>query len=1149
MRRALRRKIAMNRTVINAHYHAESPCRRQKGQGKYAPNICRVLAILASLVFMPSVRGADTSSAPFLQIFDAKWETIDERMPDIFAAGYGRLWLPPPARADSGGQSVGYDVYDRFDLGQPRNETLYGTETGLKQLVRNAHTAGVKVNTDFIANHNGFSDKTTFDNFGTPNDTSDDVTFLEAGGYPGFVLTLPGVPDGDFHDIALFQNELTERLAGLIDIDQSQNHQFIRHPVEAGNPQNIPSVGTQGIFGRPPANVPDPNNARFYPDQDLGGTVVFDPKLNQNVTLYDFNTTTPLAGDAVTDNATGLLIRNARWMIQEIGIDGFRFDATRHFERYVLEFLDQGIFRSKDDTLLDGSPNHPFSFSETGGDSDAFVASFIRKDIDNNNLGQIGGNRDSLDFNLFFSIRDNLSNNGFNNDWRNIKDRSVDRVDDGFANNGSQGVAFAQSHDDGPAHLNNVANAYLALRPGNWNVYLNADQFDDPLRDFPKPGREDALGGLYGETMTKLVSIRNTHGRGNYLDRTPSGDEKETLIYERENSALVVLSNRLDSGFDSRTVQTSFAPGTPLIELTGNAADATVDPNGDILGLLIVKPDGTVDLNVVRNRSPGAGGVEHGNGYLIYGVAKPQGQMRLTNAGGSDLSKVLGGSTPTAGQGGANGPSDNTLNGTTRLTDITVVHDSSFKLRIETDAVTLAGTARDRHADGDFGQFRIDEGRDKDGNVIADNVTPGDVAYGFTNFTDVNMPGFFQASGDGLYEQTIDTATLSEGRHYLTGRVYRHRNPATTTDNDPATAGDGGPAVFEEFRQVIYVDLLPPEAEFVSFEPFASNPNNPNERDLIVRSTDGTADNMHFFLDQGAAKSDAELLQMALDGQGNTGEYDANSWISGVFGVTSGNHTVSVVTFEPTFDGVNGFNVQRFAGLSTTTNLGAGLGDLDADGAFEVSDLFGAGSFEEVLYSENDLFNAAADVNADGLVDNRDLFDLGDELIAGGASSLVLDEYREVLRRRGDVNEDGSTNGDDVAHLHANFGGSGWLEDINVDGVVNMLDVETLITELALTSFADFDLDGIVDGGDFLTWQRGFGTSPAATFGQGDADLSGAVDGDDLTTWLSLFGTVGTPVGIASSAVVPEPNSMVLVFMGLVSFVASRRSGSERKCS
>ena len=78
---------------------------------------------------------ASVSAPPILQWFDGSFDTIEERLPDVFEAGVGALWLPPPGRADSGNQSVGYDPYDRFDLGSPDNETLYGTETGLKHLV------------------------------------------------------------------------------------------------------------------------------------------------------------------------------------------------------------------------------------------------------------------------------------------------------------------------------------------------------------------------------------------------------------------------------------------------------------------------------------------------------------------------------------------------------------------------------------------------------------------------------------------------------------------------------------------------------------------------------------------------------------------------------------------------------------------------------------------------------------------------------------------------------------------------------------------------------------------------------------------------------------------------------------------------------
>src|SRR5688572_5403692 len=92
-----------------------------------------LLAALAGLAWSTSSSHAEDVSAPaILQMYEARWETIEDRMADIHSIGYGQMWLPPPQRADTGGFSVGYDVFDRFDLGKPRSETLYGTEAGLK---------------------------------------------------------------------------------------------------------------------------------------------------------------------------------------------------------------------------------------------------------------------------------------------------------------------------------------------------------------------------------------------------------------------------------------------------------------------------------------------------------------------------------------------------------------------------------------------------------------------------------------------------------------------------------------------------------------------------------------------------------------------------------------------------------------------------------------------------------------------------------------------------------------------------------------------------------------------------------------------------------------------------------------------------------
>src|SRR4029078_10150717 len=94
---------------------------------------------------------------------------------------------------------------------------------------------------------------------------------------------------------------------------------------------------------------------------------------------------------------------------------------------------------------------------------------------------------------------------------------------------------------------------------------------------------------------------------------------------------------------------------------------------------------------------------------------------------------------------------------------------------------------------------------------------------------------------------------------YLTVRAFRHR--------DAATGGDGGPAVFTDFKQTIYVDRLKPISAIASFEPFARDPNTTQNRDLILESTDGTANSMAVFLDLPPNVTDAQIMQMVKHGE------------------------------------------------------------------------------------------------------------------------------------------------------------------------------------------------------------------------------------------------------------------------------------------
>ncbi|TWU29337.1 PEP-CTERM sorting domain-containing protein [Bythopirellula polymerisocia] len=87
---------------------------------------------------------------------------------------------------------------------------------------------------------------------------------------------------------------------------------------------------------------------------------------------------------------------------------------------------------------------------------------------------------------------------------------------------------------------------------------------------------------------------------------------------------------------------------------------------------------------------------------------------------------------------------------------------------------------------------------------------------------------------------------------------------------------------------------------------------------------------------------------------------------------------------------------------------------------------------------------------------------------------------------------------------------------------------------------ADFDEDGDVDGRDFLTWQRGYGTLIGASHSEGDADGDGDVDIDDIMLFKAQY---GPPAQLASALTfaVPEPSSAVLLTGGLLAFLLRRR--------
>ncbi|MEL7240049.1 MAG: hypothetical protein AAGK78_14425, partial [Planctomycetota bacterium] len=377
----------------------------------------------------------------------------------------------------------------------------------------------------------------------------------------------------------------------------------------------------------------------------------------------------------------------------------------------------------------------------------------------------------------------------------------------------------------------------------------------------------------------------------------------------------------------------------------------------------------------------------------MYGLATPEGTLSLSNVAG-----VLEGGTPTA-----------STNGTTRLADLEVITADTFDVTLQTTPVTLPGGFRDTAADGDNALLKINAGLDVNNSGNVDFVTPGTVQYGFETFTGKASP--LATGGDGEFVQTVDTAALPEGVNFVEVRAFRQRN-------------DGGPAVFTPFKKAIYVDRLAPESEVAEVRPLG--PDADDVQQFRVRSVDATANSAHTFLDLGADLSDAEVLAL-VNGSNRAGQIDRDLFAYGYGDLQAGNHALTVVLFEPT----GNVSVRRFGGLANGVGSGAGLGDIDGDGAFTTGDVVGLGSFEQFLYSQNRQFNAAADLDGDGRIDSPDLFGLEDLYRAAGATAAA-DEARAAELRRGNLN---STGGTDALDIDAMFdaidaGDDSWLFDL-----------------------------------------------------------------------------------------------------------------------
>lgn len=91
------------------------------------------------------------------------WKKLRAEAPRLAEMGFTAVWLPPASKGTEGTFSVGYDIYDLWDLGEFNQKnsvrTKYGTKQEYLDAISAVHEAGMQVYVDVVLNHKAGGDK------------------------------------------------------------------------------------------------------------------------------------------------------------------------------------------------------------------------------------------------------------------------------------------------------------------------------------------------------------------------------------------------------------------------------------------------------------------------------------------------------------------------------------------------------------------------------------------------------------------------------------------------------------------------------------------------------------------------------------------------------------------------------------------------------------------------------------------------------------------------------------------------------------------------------------------------------------------------------------------------------------------------------
>ncbi len=530
--------------------------------------LCK-LALFAALPLLLSAPSPSVGQEVILQYFNTSWKEMEDRLPEIAEAGYTSLWLPSPCKGASGTYSVGYDVFDRFDLGDRDQmgtvRTRYGTKAELLSLIRLGHRLGLRIYFDNIMAHNG----------GPLDDVPAGTLFP----------SIPGFVPQDFHlvrktgggwrkavdsvdwndewqvlnrnpfawDIAQEEPNTSFDATGQSEGVDHPKWRGIRHPgrTELYLDTDLP-VGTNGkgqnvytFANKEPwedtgwgASNTGAGNRKFD-WQDSNGNGQHDTgEVSEPFTDTGMDPGTPARrvaawghgnakydmGNPVAEDVNTMLFRAQRWWVDQLHADGFRLDAVKHVPSYFFG-QQSGADKDRSSDGYMGTAQEQFNltrgFADWDNHRDTNFSTNPRNDLllYGEHLGAPPNPSDYLSAGMRIA-NDDFSNRtgGFGGIGGSLAGFDAPGA---FTFGVDTGMMYCLSHDNNHMsdNVRSAAHGYMLTRQGIPIVYTDGYNISGGPDYFPKPAYTPFLGQYGNKYVTAAVKLRQDFIRGNQVAR------------------------------------------------------------------------------------------------------------------------------------------------------------------------------------------------------------------------------------------------------------------------------------------------------------------------------------------------------------------------------------------------------------------------------------------------------------------------------------------------------------------------------------------------------------------------------------------------------------------------------------------------------